>query len=134
MSSLVEMLKRHEGLRLKPYRDTVGILTIGYGRNLEGKGITEEEALTLLSNDIAEARRALELALPTWKILTENRRNALIDMVFNLGMGRFKGFYRLLKALSEERWEDASKEMLDSKWAEQVGPRAFELAKLMREG
>lgn len=134
MSSIIEMLKRHEGLRLKPYRDTKGILTIGYGRNLEGKGISEDEALSLLLNDVMEITWELARALPGWKTFTENRRDVLIDMAFNLGMRKFKGFYRLLKALSEERWEDASKEMLDSQWAEQVGDRAIELAKLMREG
>lgn len=57
---LREQLERHEGLRLKPYKDTVGKLTIGIGRNLDDKGISRKEAFALLDNDIAEVVRQLE--------------------------------------------------------------------------
>lgn len=134
MSNLVNMIKEHEGLRLKPYKDSRGILTIGYGRNLEGKGISELEANYLLLNDIEEVTLSLTRIIPNWKSLSKNRKVALIDMTYNIGIGTFKGFYKMLKALSEERYEDASNEMLNSRWSEQVGERANELSLLMRKG
>lgn len=134
MSNLANMIKEHEGLRLKPYKDSRGILTIGYGRNLEGKGISEVEANYLLLHDIEEVTLSLARIIPNWKALSENRKVALIDMTYNIGIGTFKGFYKMLKALSEENYLLVSEEMLNSKWAEQVGERAKELSLLVRKG
>ena len=75
MTRLHEMLIRHEGLRLKPYRDTVGKLTVGVGRNLDDVGITREEALMLLNNDIAEVRREVKRAFPWFTRLNLVRQN-----------------------------------------------------------
>ncbi|UCE64516.1 MAG: glycoside hydrolase family protein [Nitrospirota bacterium] len=129
-----EMLIRHEGLRRKPYRDTVGKLTIGVGRNLDDVGISREEALVLLNNDIAKVRRDVKRAFPWFESLNTDRRNVVLNMVFNLGLSRFRGFKKTIAAIKEKRWEDAAKEMLDSKWAKQVKGRAQELSKIMRTG
>ena len=125
-------LIRHESLRKKPYRCTAGKLTIGVGRNLEDRGITTEEALYLMRNDIAACRRERSaLDVPP---LTPAREGVLLNMLFNLGLPRVLGFARMLQALREEDYHRAADEMLDSKWARQVGKRAEELAKTMREG
>lgn len=133
IESLEDMLIRHEGLRLKPYRDSVGKLTIGVGRNLDDVGITEEEARYLLKNDIqkavAEAKR-----FPWYAKLNNPRKQAIIDMIYNLGASRFLGFKKMLAALEAGDYEAAAREMLDSKWAQQVGRRATELAEIMRTG
>ncbi len=131
---LIKLLITHEGLRLKPYRDSVGKLTIGVGRNLDDVGITEEEALYLLKNDIKRVLDFLKERLPYWNGLTETRKMALVDMCFNLGPGGFLSFKRMLAALERGDYEQAAREMLDSKWARQVGRRAEELAEMMREG
>ncbi len=131
---LIKLLITHEGLRLKPYRDTVGKLTIGVGRNLDDVGITEEEALYLLKNDIRRTINFLSAVLPFWYRLSETRKIALIDMCFNLGGRRFMGFRKMRRALEEGDYERAAEEMLDSKWAGQVGRRAEELAEMMRKG
>ncbi len=131
---LIRLLITHEGLRLKPYRDTRGKLTIGVGRNLDDVGITEEEALYLLKNDIKRVLDFLKERLPYWNGLTETRKMALVDMCFNLGPGGFLSFKRMLRALEREDYEQAAREMLDSRWARQVGRRAEELAEMMREG
>ena len=131
---LIRLLITHEGLRLKPYRDTRGKLTIGVGRNLDDVGITEEEALYLLKNDIKRVLDFLKERLPYWNGLTETRKMALVDMCFNLGPGGFLSFKRMLRALEREDYERAAREMLDSRWARQVGRRAEELAEMMREG
>ena len=132
--SLVNQLKRHEGLRLHPYRCTAGKLTIGVGRNLDDVGLSEEEAEYLLMNDIKVATDELYEALPFVKNMDEIRRNVLINMVFNLGISRFKKFRRTIMYLEAGNYAMASTEMLDSSWAKQVGDRALELSNQMLTG
>ena len=132
--NIADLLIRHEGLRLKPYRDTVGKLTIGVGRNLDDVGITRDEARFLLENDIARADVELRRSFLWFPVRNRVRNAVLINMVFNLGISRFKRFKKLIAAIDSSDWDLAAKEMLDSKWAHQVGRRARELAKMMREG
>ncbi len=132
--NITDLLIKHEGLRLKPYRDTVGKLTIGVGRNLEDMGITKGEALYLLGNDINRVRLELIKIIEWFLTLNAVRQNVLIDMVFNLGITRFKRFKKLIAAIEAQDWDRAAKEMLDSRWARQVGQRAVELAKMMEDG
>lgn len=134
MSNLIEMIKRHEGLRLWPYKDTEGVLTIGYGRNLDDIGISEKEAEILLQNDIMRAEDDLHQVLPENRTMDIARYNVLVNMMFNLGINRFKGFKRMIRAVKEKNYEKAAEEMLDSKWAGQVKGRATELAEIMRKG
>ena len=131
---LTEMLIRHEGVRYKPYRCTAGKLTIGVGRNLEDVGISEDEAIFLLKNDIARVGRELEGALSFWSNLSLDRQLVLLDMCFNLGLAGLLGFKRMLAAVESVNYEKAADEMLDSKWARQVGSRSTELAEMMRGG
>jgi lysozyme len=128
------MLIRHEGLRLKPYRDARNKLTIGVGRNLDDAGINREEALMLLNNDIATVRREIERAFPWVSRLNRVRKNVILDMVFNLGLPGFRRFKKTIAAIKAEDWENAAREMLDSQWAKQVGERAKELAAMMKRG
>lgn len=134
MSELVSMLKRHEGFRSKPYTDSVGVLTIGIGRNLDDVGISEDEAIYLLQRDIAAAQAALRRAYPWFDILLYTRQDALTDLCFNIGPARLKGFVKFLAAMEAHDYERAASEMLDSKWAAQVGTRAVELAEIIRTG
>ena len=129
-----QMIKRHEGLRLKPYRDTVGKLTIGYGRNLEDVGISLEEAELMLEHDLDRAIQAAREVIPGFDELDEVRQAVLVDMAFNLGRAGLAGFRRFRAALALGDFERAASEMLDSLWARQVGRRAEELAEMMRSG
>src|SRR5438105_4864784 len=88
LDALRKELIRDEALRLKPYKDTVGKLTIGVGRNLDDKGISEAEAAVLLENDIAEHVALLDAKLSWWRKLDEARQNALANMCFNMGIGQ----------------------------------------------
>ena len=133
MSRLQKMLIRHEGLKLKPYRDQMGKLTIGVGRCLDDVGISLDEALMMLDSDIKVA--TMEAAkLKGFGSLNAPRQDVIISMIFNLGAGGFAKFTNLIKALAEEDYLEVSSQMLNSKWASQVGPRAAELAKIMRDG
>ena len=126
--NLTDQLIRHEGMMLKPYRDSLGILTIGVGRNLDDVGITREEALAMLDHDIELARADLVRVFPWTQDLDPVRLDALTNMCFNMGIGRLRGFARMLLALQEKNWTEAAIQALDSKWAVQVGSRSKELA------
>lgn len=127
------MLIRHEGLRLRPYKDSVGKLTIGVGRNLDDKGISEPEAMLLLSNDIGAALADAK-TLVWFNKLDSVRQDVIVNMIFNLGLPRFVGFKNTLRAIEMANWEEAVVQMLDSKWAKQVGKRAEDLAFMMMTG
>lgn len=133
--NIEKQLILHEGLRLKPYRDTIkGHLTIGVGRNLDTTGITRDEAIHLLRNDLVRVRRELSAALPFFTRLSPIRRQVLIDMAFNLGTQGLLKFKKMLAAIDRGDYEIASIEMLSSKWATQVGKRAQRLALMIRLG
>jgi lysozyme len=132
--NLVEQLRRDEGVRLVPYRDQVGKLTIGIGRNLDDVGISLVEAEFLLHNDIEKATAQLELHLPWTKTLDEVRRAALVNMDFNMGIGGILQFKNTLAAIQAGRYDDAADQMLESRWAHQVGPRAHRLALQVKTG
>lgn len=136
MDIALEAVKVHEGLRLKPYRCSANKLTIGYGRNLEDNGLTLEEAEILLQHDLvqAESDAIIYLGLHTWSTLTDVRKAVLINMSFNLGLTTLLKFTRFKSCLQSGDWAGAAVEMLDSRWASQVGSRATELAEHMRSG
>jgi len=130
-NKLTNLLIMHEGLRLTPYRCTAGKLTIGVGRNLEDKGISRNEALYLLHNDLRECEHDLRTIFPNWDSLSDVRKACLIDMRFNLGYRSFRSFKRFIAAVREGDYERASKEMLNSRWASQVKHRAIDLSFMM---
>ena len=132
--TLIGQLQRHEGVRLKPYRDTVGKLTIGVGRNLDDVGISEEESDMLLSNDIAAAGDDLARVFPWFRTLDSVRQAALVNLRFNLGLRRLLTFEKALRAMADGQYGVAAVEFLDSKWAAQVGIRAVELCVQIRTG
>ena len=147
-NKLIEKLIFHEGMKLKVYDDAngkeiragdtlVGHPTIGVGRNVagDGLGITEEEAKILLSNDVDRVLREVN----HWAFmenLNEPRKTVIIDMVFNMGCSRFneQAWPKFFKAVMTGNYTEASKQMLDSKWAGQVKTRANILAKMMETG
>jgi len=125
-------LMRDEGLQLKPYKDTVNKLTIGYGRNLDDNGISEAEAAAMLDNDMLGVLDDLDRELPWWRDLREPAARGLANMAFNLGLPRLLGFVKMLDALASEEFHLAAGEALDSRWAGQVGNRATRIADLYR--
>tara|TARA_Y100001956_G_C4044829_1_gene152275 strand:+ start:204 stop:620 length:417 start_codon:yes stop_codon:yes gene_type:complete len=130
---MIEQLKRHEGLELKPYRCTSGKLTIGYGRNLEAKGISKGEAEAMLFSDIAEAEEKLVRA-GFLSGLNDARKAVLINMAFQLGFNGLSKFRNMLAAVQSEQYDLAASEMLDSLWAKQTPNRAKELSEQMLTG
>lgn len=127
-------LRRDEACKLSPYTDTRGNLTIGVGRNLTGVGISAEEAEYLLGNDIYKAISSIAKFLPWADSLDDARHGVLVNMAFNMGIGGLLNFEHFLEAMKERDWPTASREMLNSKWADQVGDRAKRLSQQVLTG
>ena len=151
----IKKLVAHEGLRLEVYQDTLGINTIGIGRNLEDRGITNQElsdldipsiehvykygiteadAVYLATNDVEIVEEELLRAHPCVDSLDSVRQLILMDMAFNMGVPRLCKFKNMWTAIHNEDFITAAKEMLDSRWANQVKSRATKLAHAMHHG
>ena len=152
---LLEELVKHEGLRLQVYQDTLGIDTIGIGRNLKDRGISKEEldeldiptidhvyeygiteadAMVLAENDVQIVEEELLRAHPCVEDLDAVRQLVLVDMAFNMGVPRLCKFKKMWNAVHEKKFDIAAKEMLDSRWANQVKSRSVKLANAMHNG
>jgi len=133
MDALEKWIAHHEGFRAFPYTCSGGKLSIGYGWNIEDTGITREEAEFILKNRILRCKQ--ELAPFSWYIAQPSGvKDALINMSYNLGLSRLLKFKRMIAALEREDYTNAAKEALDSRWAEQVGNRAKDIAVMIRVG
>jgi len=127
-------LIRDEGEVFKPYRDSEGFLTVGVGHNLDAKGISKAVSDLMLEEDIQEVLTAISRKLPWWSSLDDVRQRVVANMVFNLGITTFLHFKQTIVLIESGDYLAASKEMLNSKWATQVGPRAIRLSDMMRTG
>lgn len=123
-TAIVQRLQRDEGLRLKLYRDTRGNWLIGYGRNLVGRGISRNEAMMLLQNDILACQGDLDKHLPWWRDLSDLRQMVMLSLCYNLGIYGLKEFNVALKWMRAGKYGDAAREFMQSKWARQVGRKS----------
>ena len=129
----IEQLKIDEGFKGVPYLCTANKVTIGYGRNLSDNPLTEKEAEYLLLSDLTKVEAEANM-IAYFSELNETRQAVIINMIYNLGITRLLKFKKMHKAIVNGKFNTAATEMLDSKWARQVGNRANRLAKQMREG
>lgn len=129
-----ELIKVDEGFRGQPYTCPAGKLTIGYGRNLEANPLTPAEGEVLMYNDIEKINTELDKRLPYFAQLTPARKVVLISMAFQLGLNGLLGFRKTLAYVALGSFDHASKEMLNSRWANQTPKRARRLAEMMRRG
>jgi lysozyme len=151
MMNLIEQLKCHEGFRDDYYQCTANKKTIGYGRNVDNnpfsikelsmlgrdefidQPMTEDEAEQLLLNDVNEITALINDHLP-WADMSLARQAVCVNMAFNLGVTGFFKFNNMHRALRKHCYREAAIEMLDSRWAKQVGGRSEELAQQMNTG
>jgi lysozyme len=137
MQRLLETLKRHEGVRYYVYRDHLGYETIGVGRCINravGLGLSPDEVEYLLINDVQRCIEELDGAFDWFKDLDEVRREAMINLCFNLGLTKLRKFVNALEAMKQRNYNKAAAEFLNSKWANQVGERSREVAQMIRTG
>lgn len=129
---LAARLEVEEGRSLMPYVDTVGKTSIGVGRNLTDRGIRKDEADLMLKNDIDEAYAECQHFIKWFDKSPARVRLVLADMSFNMGITTLMKFKKMLGHMERKKYMDAAAEMLDSKWARQVGQRAVELSEIIR--
>lgn len=111
-----------------------GLLTVGYGRNLMGRGLSQDEAEYLLKNDVAEVYEDLRVAYPWFASLSNNRQIVMIDLRFNMGAAKLSTFKNMLAAMEKGDYSSASVHLLASAYAKQVGKRATRNAEMLRNG
>ena len=141
-SLLIDMLKRHEGEVKKngrhvAYMCPAGHWTIGIGRNIDpngGIGLSDEEVDMLLEGDILRVTKELSAEYPWFNSLDDARKNAMIDIGFNLGATRLRLFKKALSAMGVADYSQSADEFMRSLWAKQVGSRAIELTEMIRNG
>ena len=133
MAGLREDLIAEEGIRLKPYLCPAGKLTLGVGRNLDDVGITQDEAMEMLDNDIDRVKAQLAKALPWLETKSPDVQRAIANMTFQMGIGALLKFKKMLAALQARDYNAARREALNSTWAKQTPQRAKRVTDLFKE-
>lgn len=124
LNEIRDHVKEYEGYSQLVYECTAGYATIGYGRNLEQRGITKEESEYLLANDLQQCIKELRGIINKFDELPSKAQLVLVDMCYNLGLSKLLNFENMLDAIDARNWEEASKQLLDSRYAAQVKRRA----------
>jgi lysozyme len=132
--NLRELLKFEEGFRAHPYKCTEGRVTLGYGRNLEARGVSEFEAALMLSEDMAHFRKEATAAFAWFNLIDVVRQDVITAMCFQLGTKGVAQFKNMIAAVRVHDYEKAAKEMLNSAWYRQTPGRAKRMAEMMRTG
>lgn len=134
IDALRAQLIEHEGLRLRPYRCTAGFLTLGVGRNLDANGITHDEAMFMLDNDIAQCIGQLRETFSWFDRQDPIRKRALIDLCFNMGRTHLLKFTNTLAAWARDDYQAAANGLEKSRWFTQVGRRGPRIVHMVRTG
>ena len=140
LNRAAEILKLREGFRSKPYRDSSGNLTIGYGQLIKNKGmrVTEEQATFMLIAELEKNAKQLDEYLPWWTTLTAERQMALLNLTYNMGIDKLMGFKQMLASLQSGDYERAGDQLLQrknkgkSKYFSQVGVRAIHVSTALK--
>lgn len=111
----------------KPIKAPVGNVTVGIGRNLDAKPLSNQVIMMILREDVDDAIRDARAVLgeTVWSQLSENRRLGFVNLAFNMGRVGLQTFKKMLKAASEQNWAECGKELRNSLWARQVDPHSL---------
>jgi len=125
LSMLQSDLIKDEGYSALPYLDTANPpnISIGVGRNLTIVGVSSDEVILMLNNDISRATTALDLSYPWWRTLPRGAQRVMLNLVFNMGLKTFSGFVKFLGHMEKQEWDGAIQELHNSKWYTEVGER-----------
>lgn len=134
MNLLEQELTNDEGKKYRPYRDSLGKLTVGIGRNIDDVPFSDDEIDLMFSNDVSRATSALDRVFPWWSTLSDARQRVMVNMCFNMGINGLSQFKNMLSYIQSGDYESAAQEMLNSLWAKQVPNRENRLADMMRTG
>lgn len=132
IENIIKIVKKHEGFRAKPYKDTVGKLTIGYGHNLDDNGLSENICELILLEDLNVSLTDCMSLYPKFTSFSRDAHAALISMAFNLGRPKLSKFVKMNTAINAGDFTAAADHAMDSKWARQLPNRSKELSELLR--
>ena len=137
MKKLIEQLSIHEGVKKFAYKCPAGKITVGIGRNIDsdgGLGLSDDEIIYLLRNDISRIDQELTNAFRFYEELDRVRKDAMINICLNLGLTRLRSFREALGRMEKKEYPEAAVEFLDSLWASQVGQRALDVTYMIQHG
>jgi len=133
-TSLKNDIIKDEGYRQFPYLCTSEKMTIAIGRNLDDVGLSEDEAVYLLENDLKRCIREANDIFSSFDSHNQTRKEVIINMLFNLGKTRFLGFVNTIQAFKDKDYMLTGSEMMDSKWYRKGGSRVARLVQEMKSG
>ena len=139
---IMEMIKKHEGVRTRPYKDSLGLWTVGVGHLIgDGKSLPPEfdrefsmaEVDELFYKDYMRHKKAA-MKIPGFDKVNAKAQGALIDLTFNMGNTWFKKWPNFVKNMTEGNMIGAANSLEDSNWYKQVKGRAVTIVSLIRQG
>ena len=141
IDKLREQLKIDEGVKYEIYEDHLGYATFGIGHLITDKDpeygwpvgtkISENRVNEVFNSDVEKFINEAKKIFPDLDNKPESIQLVLVNMCFNLGAPRLSKFKKFIAAINNEEWIEAAVEMMDSRWAHQVGPRAMRLKQIV---
>jgi len=138
INKLREQLKIDEGVKYEVYDDHLGYKTFGIGHLVKasdeeygaavGTPVSEERVNSIFDEDVKIFISESEKLFPNLESMPREAQQVIVNMCFNMGAPRLAKFKKFIAAMNDEDWATASIEMLDSRWADQVGDRANRLS------
>lgn len=133
MSDLIESIKQHEGFRSKVYDDSLGIPTIGYGFAIKDLELEEDICDMILERKLSILKERIEKKFQWYRYMPQEIKDVVVEMCYQLGVYGFSRFKKTIAYIQNKQWEEASVEMLDSRWAEQTPGRAREMSNRVKK-
>ena len=141
IEALREQLKIDEGVKYEIYKDHLGYPTFGIGHLItendpehgepDGKGISEDRVNEVFATDVAKFVSESKILFPDLDELPDVAQQVIVNMAFNMGRPRLSKFKNFIAGVNDRDWVRAAEEMMDSRWADQVGARATRLRNLI---
>ena len=133
MSDLIESINQHEGFRSKVYDDSLGIPTIGYGFAIKDLQLEEDICDMILERKLSILKERIEKKFQWYRYMPQEIKDVVVEMCYQLGVYGFSRFKKTIAYIQNKQWEEASVEMLDSRWAEQTPGRAREMSNRVKK-
>ena len=133
MSELIVSIKQHAGFRAKVYDDSLGIPTIGYGFAIKDLELEEDICDMILERKLSILKERIEKKFQWYRYMPQEIKDVVVEMCYQLGVYGFSRFKKTIAYIQNKQWEEASVEMLDSRWAEQTPGRAREMSNRVKK-
>ena len=141
IEALREQLKIDEDVKYEIYKDHLGYPTFGIGHLIteddpehgepDGTEISEDRVNEIFESDVAKFVSEAKILFPDLDELPDVAQQVIVNMAFNMGRPRLSKFKNFIAGVNDRDWTRAAEEMMDSRWADQVGARATRLRNLI---